>query len=370
MIPLLRPQMGEEEVQAVREVIYSGWIGMGPKVEEFEAAFARFTGKKHAVAVNSCTAALHLALEALEVGPGDEVICPALTFISTALAAQYCGATPRFADVDPASLCMDPWDALPKITERTKAVVPVHFAGASAVLNQYPAGTIVEDCAHLGGGQPGTGRLQCWSFHAVKNIACGDGGMVTTDDAELAETVRRRRWCGINRSTWDRARRRYGWDYDIQEVGYKCHMNDLQAALGLVQLSRIGVMNARRAEVAEEYQRRLSDLDWLRLPSTENQTWHLFVARAVGRDQLVDHLLARGISAGVHYKPLTLYPIFEKVELPVTDAVWPTLVTLPCHAALTDAEVEYIIETVRGFDPGVGVESIVETGRRETGLLV
>ncbi len=352
MIPLLRPQMGEEEVQAIREVIYSGWIGMGPKVEEFEAAFARFTGKKHAVAVNSGTAALHLALEALGVGAGDEVICPALTFISTALAARYCGAEPRFADVDPVTLCMDPTDALARVTRFTRAILPVHFAGTLAPHGLYPADLLVEDCAHLGGGQPGAGRLQCWSFHAVKNIACGDGGMVTTDDAELAATVRRRRWCGINRSTWDRTRRRYGWDYDIQEVGYKCHMNDLQAALGLVQLARIEPMNARRAQVATAYRRGLAGLDWLSLPAAENQTWHLFVVRAPNRDALIDYLLARGISAGVHYKPLTSYPIFERVPLPVTDAVWPTLVTLPCHPALTDAEVEYIIETVRGYDPG------------------
>jgi perosamine synthetase len=356
MIPLLRPQMGEEEVQAIREVIYSGWIGMGPKVEEFEAAFARFTGKKYAVAMNSCTAALHLALEALGVGPGDEVICPALTFISTALAARYCGAEPRFADIDPLTLCMDPRDVEVRTTRFTRAIVPVHFAGATAPLAPYDPEILVEDCAHLGGGKPGSGRLQCWSFHAVKNIACGDGGMVTTDELELAETVRRRRWCGINRSTWERARRRYGWDYDIQEVGYKCHMNDLQAALGLVQLNRIEAMNARRAQVAAEYLRGLSGLEWLTLPDGRNQSWHLFIVRTAGRDRLVDHLLARGISAGVHYKPLTHYPIFESIPLPVTDSVWPTLVTLPCHPALTDAEVEYIIETVRAFDPGAGAD--------------
>jgi perosamine synthetase len=365
MIPLLRPLMGEEEVLAIREVIYSGWIGMGPKVEQFEAAFAGFTGQKYAVAVNSCTAALHLALEALGVGPGDEVICPALTFISTALAARYCGATPRFADVDPQTLCMDPRDALAKMTERTTAVVPVHFAGAYAALDQYPGSKLVEDCAHFGGGLPGDGRLQCWSFHAVKNIACGDGGMVTTNDADLADIVRRRRWCGINRSTWDRARRRYGWDYDIQELGYKCHMNDLQAALGLVQLSRVGAMNERRRQVAAEYHRCLAGLDWLRLPSMENQTWHLFIVRTAARDPLVDYLLARGISAGVHYKPLTHYPIFESVPLPVTDAVWPTLVTLPCHPALTDAEVEYIIETVRSFDPAGHSEAADSRDKRE-----
>jgi perosamine synthetase len=351
MIPLLRPLMGEEEVQAIREVVYSGWIGMGPKVEEFEAAFARFTGAQYAVAVNSCTAALHLSLEALGVGEGDEVICPALTFISTALAARYCGATPRFADVDSFTLCMDPRDALAKVTERTRAIIPVHFAGAYASYDQYPHDALVEDCAHLGGGKPGTGRLHCWSFHAVKNIACGDGGMVTTNDADLADAVRRLRWCGINRSTWDRARRRYGWDYDIQEVGYKCHMNDLQAALGLVQLARVETMNRRRAQVAGQYLEQLSNLEWLRLPCTENQTWHLFIVRTETRDRFVDYLLARGISAGVHYKPLTRYPIFENTPLPVTDAVWPTLVTLPCHAALTDAEVEYIIETIRAYVP-------------------
>jgi perosamine synthetase len=361
MIPLLRPQMGEEEVQAIREVIYSGWIGMGPKVEEFETAFARFTGKKHAVAVNSCTAALHLALEALGVGPGDEVICPALTFISTALAARYCGAEPRFADVDPKTLCMDPADTLSKVTRFTRAILPVHFAGATAPVEQYPAELLIEDCAHLGGGQARSGRLQCWSFHAVKNIACGDGGMVTTDEQELAETVRRRRWCGINRSTWDRARRRYGWDYDIQELGYKCHMNDLQAALGLVQLARVPAMNARRAQVAAEYCRNLAGLDWLQLPQTENQTWHLFIVRTAGRDSFVDYLLGRGISAGVHYKPLTHYPIFEDTPLPVTDSVWPTLVTLPCHPALTDAEVEYIVETIRAYDPGEASETPVLT---------
>lgn len=215
IIPLLRPSVTEAEIEAVTAVLKSGWWGQGRVVEQFEKELAERYGYAHCITTNSATAALHLALLAHGVGPGDEVILPALTFVSTALAVSYCGATPVFADVYSDTLCMDWTDALAKQTKKTKLFLPVDYAG-------YPAGCslpllVVQDAAHSCGGI-GYGQNVCFSFHPVKNLATGNGGAILTNDTEQAERLRALRWCGINRSTWDRSRTRYGWDYDLSLI--------------------------------------------------------------------------------------------------------------------------------------------------------
>lgn len=354
-IPIFRPDMGDKEISNVTEVMKSGWIGLGPKTAEFEQKFAKFVGAKYAVGLNSATAALDLAVKAHDIKDG-EVIVPALTFISTALAAVYNNNKVVFADINEDTLCIDWEDVKRKITPKTKAVIPVHYSGTYAGSDDEvyanPNITIIEDCAHAVGTKKVGLNTSCWSFHAVKNLATGDGGMITTNDKDIYEKLLPMRWCGIDKSTWDRSQKKYGWDYSIDTIGYKCHMNDLVAAIGLAQLERIDEMNNIRKLRVMEYIEELRDIKWMRLPKySKNSSWHMMVARLDldDRDSFIDYMLAHGISIGVHYKPLNTYKMFPNVKLPVTDRVWKELVTLPLFPSLSNEQFDYIIQTIRKY---------------------
>lgn len=361
MIPLFRPSCTDEEVEAVSRVLRSGWWGMGPETEAFEAEFAEYTGTQFAVAVNSATSSLELSARALGVVNGVTVL-PALTFISTGQAMQHAGNMVIFADVDEETLCID-WNDVARKLKPVKArpqmygpvaVVPVWYGG-TVVWPPYSLDvTMIEDCAHAAGSAAAglLGAVACWSFHAVKNLATGDGGMVTTNDPEVARKLRALRWCGIDKSTWERDQGKYGWDYDIPADGEKMHMNDITAALGRVQLRRLDDMNERRRVIARNYHNQLGHLEWLRLPvlcSSDSQ--HLYVVRTEERNRFIDHMLECGVSAGVHYKPLTHYPhLFQGThEVPVTERVWQTMVTLPLFPDMTFSEMEQVIEAVKAF---------------------
>lgn len=358
MIPLLKPSCTQAEIDAVKLALQSGWWGMGPKCEEFEHKLARLYYRKHCVTVNSGTAALHLACLANGIGPGDEVIVPALTFISTALAVTYCGAKPIFADVSPDTLCLDLNSVLAKITHKTKAIIGVDYAGYPVIdreniriFFEIPDWIeLIQDAAHSCGGLSWGNEL-CLSFHPVKCLATGDGGAIVTDDPGKAERIRALRWCGIDRSTWERAKGRYGWDYSIGEIGYKCHWNDIQAAVGLAQLGRLAEMRDRRRLRASIYMSELSNLVECPLDHPEH-TWHLYVIRvpAEMRNGLMDHLLESGISAGVHYKPLTYYPIYDDQPTPpVTERECRRLISLPIYADMTDEEQEKVIGSIKTY---------------------
>ena len=345
-INVLQPSPSVLEEQAIIDALRSRWWGQGPMVKEFERQMAKRYGVRHCVTTNSATAALHLALLVSGVGPGDEVIVPALTFVSTALVVTYCGARPVFIDVDPHTLTLDWQNVSRHVTDKTKAVIPVDYAG-------YPAGRgtawpVVQDAAHSCGGTA-YGDMTCLSFHPVKNLGTGDGGAILLNDDAKAERLRRLRWCGIDESTYERTGRRYKWDYDIQEVGYKCHWNDLQASIGLAQLGRLEVMNARRRQIAERYTSELADL--VQTPAShERHTWHLYPIRveAERRDGIIDYLAERGISTSVHYKPLTHYPMWADLSTPpVTEREWRRLISLPIHAELTDDEQGRVIKALR-----------------------
>lgn len=353
MIPLLRPYYFGEEADAVQEVLKSGWWGNGPKCEEFEEKLAEYYGMRHCVSLNSATAALHLSLLAKGVGPGDEVIVPALTFISTALAVWYCGAWPVFADVNSDTLCLDWRDVIAKWTDRTRLAISVDYAGHPASpgpTQMLERRYVIQDAAHSCGGGV-HGDLVCLSFHPVKPLATGDGGAVLTNSEKLANAVRGLRWCGIDNNTWQRARKKYGWDYAIEAVGYKAHWNDLQAAIGLVQLRNLDWLKDRRREIAERYTAELGHI--IQVPRDHREhTWHLYPIRVAAgeRDALIDHLLAQGISAGVHYKPLTYYPMFSEQETPpVTEREWRRLVSIPIFPGLEEAAQYGIINSIKSF---------------------
>lgn len=361
-LPLLRPSVSDLEKKYVMETLDSGWWGLGPKTKELEDRFANFVGSKYAVGVNSATAALDLALKAHDIKDG-EVIVPALTFVSTGLAPIYNNNKVVFADVKEDTLCMDVEDVKKKITSQTKAIIPVHFAGKNAdikkedfcnnILNSDCGEiTIIEDCAHAAGTKGIGKNTSCWSFHAVKNIATGDGGMITTNDEEVRDRLHPLRWCGIDKSTWERTKKRYGWDYSINTVGYKMHMNDITASLGLAQLERIDDLNKARHLRVLQYQYALKDESWIKLPEYDpDMSWHLLVARVDEdeRNNFIDHMLAHSISVGVHYKPLNTYPIFPETKLPVTDKVWKQLVTLPLFPDITDDEFNDVVKTIKEF---------------------
>ncbi|MCR4324832.1 MAG: DegT/DnrJ/EryC1/StrS family aminotransferase [Candidatus Curtissbacteria bacterium] len=375
VLPVFRPAMGQEEIDAVSQVLKSGWIGLGPKTEELEEKFAKFVDARYAIGLSSATAALHLSMLALKVGKGDEVLVPSLTFVSTAHAALYVGAKPVFVDVDEDTLCMDPDDLERKITEKSKAVIPVHFGGHATDLDKIHSIArkhklfVVEDASHATGSEykgkkiGSLSTITCFSFHAVKNLATGDGGMITTNDQKIADKIKNLRWVGIDKGTWEREElisdkgyRQYGWYYDVTDLGYKYHMNDIAAAIGLVQLKKLKSTNAKRQKLAARYNKFLSKLSWIKTPLTKPWTksaTHNYVIKTLHRDDLNIFLKERKISTGVHYMPIHYFSYYVKnnlkADVPVTEKVWKTLLTLPLYPTLSLSDQDYVISSIGEF---------------------
>jgi perosamine synthetase len=380
-IPLFKPSLGEAEIQALRPVFASGWIGLGPKTREFEEAFARYLGVRYAVGLNSATAALHLAVAAQGIGPGDEVLLPSLTFVSTPHAVCYAGATPVFVDIDERTLNMDPTDLEKKITARSRAVIPVHYGGdpcdmeAIGSIARRKDLAVIEDAAHaLGSELPPDGKkagsagdVGCFSFHAVKNLATGDGGMLATDSEEIFRRAKSLRWMGIDKDTWERTAaaeegaragiRRYAqyhWYYEVHELGFKCHMNDIAAAIGIVQLEKLEAANARRREIRARYDRELAEIPGFETPAPPlaKSSCHNYVVKLDSRDELNVFLREKGISSGVHYLPAHLQPYYRErfpSQLPVTERVWKRLLTLPMFPDLAEEDLSRVISSVKSF---------------------
>lgn len=370
MIPIFRPCFGEEEVEAVREVLLSGWVGPGPKVEALEERFAGYVGTRFAISVNSCSSALLLAMKALEV-EGREVITTSMTFVSTNHAILQSGAEPVFCDIEPDTLNIAPESVADRVSDRTAAILVVHYGGHPCDMDpilkiaRARGIPVVEDAAHACGARykgrmvGSLGRIGCFSFQAQKNLTTCDGGMLTTDDAALAERLKRLSWMGISKRTWDRFKEGGGqrrWKYDVTEAGYKFYMNDLNAAIGLVQLGKLESANAQRREIASQYGKAFSDLPWLQKPVIKpyaRSVCHAYVPRVVDRDGLIDHLLGRDIDASVHYYPNHFYPIYApyRRDLPVTESVWQDLISLPLYPGMTEEEEGRVIDAVRCFQP-------------------
>jgi len=367
MIPVFKPCFGEEELEALREPFKTGWIGLGPKTKEFEERFAEYIGTKFAVALNSGTAALHLALKVLEI-EGMEVITTPMTFISTNHAILYNGGIPVFADIEGDTLNINPVEIGKNITSKTKAIVVVHYGGHACDMDPILEIAkkrnirVLEDAAHGSGGMykgqklGSIGDVACFSFHAVKNMSTGEGGMITTDDPQMYGRLLKLRWMGITKDTWSREEkdRKYSWYYNVEEVGFKYHMNDIPAAIGLVQLRKLDKMNLRRKEITERYNAGLRGLKWLETPVIKpyaKPSHHNYVIKVEKRDQLNIHLQEKGISTGVHYIPNNQYEMYHpfRGETPVSDSVWKRLLTLPLFPDLKDEEVDVIVKEIKEF---------------------
>lgn len=372
-LPYNLPDIGQDEIDAVVETLRSGWLAPGPRTLAFEQAFAERLGVRHAVAVNSCTAGMHLALLACGVGPGDEVIVPAITFPATANVVIHTGATPVLADVDPDSLDLDPASALGRLSRRTKALLPVHYAGQACRMDELRGIArerglrVIEDAAHAFGttyrGAP-VGRTDdaaVFSFYVTKNITTGAGGMVTTNDDGVAEEVRRRRTHGLTANAWDRYTESGTPFYQVVAAGFNYTMPDLEAAIGLVQLRRADAFLARRRELAARYQALLADLPELVLPAEREpgHSWHLYVVRlrrgalGIDRDGFLRKLRDEGIGTSVHFIPLYEHPYYRETfgwrreDYPNAASAFDAIMSLPLYTRMTDGDVERVAQAVR-----------------------
>lgn len=374
MLVFGEPAIGDAEIDAVVQTLRSKWIGTGPRVKAFQDAFTRHTGAKHAIAVSSCTAALHLVMIASGVGPGDEVITTPMTFCATANAILHAGATPVFADCDRATGNIRPDAIEAAITPRTRAVIPVHLTGRpcdmaaiSAIADRHGL-MVFEDCAHaieskVAGRSCGTfGRAGTFSFYVTKNITSIEGGMVVTDDDDLAERVRVMSLHGLSRDAWKRFSDAGYQHYTVSACGYKYNMTDVQAAVALAQMDRLAPMHARRAELWRRYTDELAGLP-LHLPPEPApgtvHAHHLYTPRldtdraGLTRDQLLQALHERKIGSGVHYLSLSKHPLYRDMGLlrgPLPEAEWVSdrTFSIPLSAAMSDADAGDVIAALRG----------------------
>ena len=373
-MPFCLPDISEAEVEAVGAAVRSGWWAKGPRTIEFEKQFAQYVGAKHCVGVNSATAALHLTLVANGIGPGDEVITTPLTFASTANTILHVGATPVFADIDPDTGLIDPDEIEKKITRKTRAIVPVHYSGLAADLGRIGQlcdahGLFLsEDAAHavetryngeLIGAHP-RGAVS-YSFYATKNLACGEGGALVTDDDELAQKVRVLSCHGMSAGAWNRYGKEGSWRYDIEEPGYKYNMFDIQAALAQVQLSRMDDMQRRRFEAVDVYEQAFAGVPELvmqKTPSYCHHSRHLYILRIdpqrlnISRDQFIEELKARNVGVSVHFIALHTMSAYTKrfgykpEDFPKAYAFSESEISLPLYSTLGRENAEYAAQAV------------------------
>lgn len=373
-LPFHVPSLGAEEHKAVEEVLRSGWLTTGPRVQQFEKEFAALVGCKYALAVNSATAALHLALEAIGVGEGDEVIVPVMTFAASAEVVIYLHGRPVFVDCLPDTLNMDPASVQRAVTARTKAVMPVHFGGLpcemDAVLEIAKAHglRVIEDAAHAfpaayRGKQIGTlGDITCFSFYATKTITTGEGGMATTDNEEWASRMRIMSLHGISKDAWKRYMADGSWYYEILYPGFKYNLTDLAAAIGIEQLRKAAQFRQSRAEIAEFYTKGFQDVPEIQAPRCSEEmlhSWHLFVIQLdtsrlrITRNQFMEKLREQKIGASVHFIPLHLHPLYRErygcqgSDFPHATAAFERIVSLPIYPAMSRQDAQDVVDAVR-----------------------
>ncbi len=373
IVPFHRADVGEQEAQAAADAVRSGWITMGSRTIEFEDKFAEYVGARHAIGVCSGTAGLHLALDAIGLKQGDEVLVPTTTFTASAEVVVYFKAKPVLVDVDAASLCIDPADAERRITPRTRAIIPVHLGGhpcdmdAIQDLANRHGLRVIEDAAHsLPASYRGVrigaiSELTAFSFYATKPITTGEGGMVTTDNDGLAARMRMMRLHGISHDAWKRYSAEGTWYYEVVDTGYKYNPTDIQSAIGIVQLGKCDAMNAAREKIASRYSKEFASERALEVPTVSanrESAWHLYILRlnlellTITRSELVEKLKARGIGTSVHFIPLHMHPYYKKAygyraeDFPVASREYERYLSLPIYPGMTGAQIDYVIANV------------------------
>ena len=373
IIPFHSADVGEQEAQAAAAVVRSGWLTMGAKTIEFEQKFASYVGAKHAVGVNSCTAGLHLALDAIGLKEGDEVLVPTTTFTASAEVVVYFKAKPVLVDVDPETLCIDPVDAERRITSKTRAIIPVHYSGQPCDMDaiqdlaaRYKL-HVIEDAAHsLPASYHGVrigaiSELTAFSFYATKTLTTGEGGMVTTDNGDLAARMRIMRLHGIGRDAWKRYSAEGSWYYEVLDSGFKYNLTDIQSAIGLVQLDRCDEMRSAREKIAARYTKEFAMTQTLQVPTVRDNcdsAWHLYVLRlnleqvSITRSEMIEKLRERGISCSVHFIPLHMHPFYKQTygynteDFPVASKEYMRYFSLPIFPGMSSTQIDYVIENV------------------------
>ncbi|WP_411751431.1 UDP-4-amino-4-deoxy-L-arabinose aminotransferase [Serratia sp. (in: enterobacteria)] len=369
-LPFSRPAIGDEEIAAVEKVLRSGWITTGPQNHQLESEFCRTFGCKHAVAVCSATAGMHITLMAQGIGPGDEVITPSQTWVSTLNMIELLGATPVMIDVDRDTLMVSAADVEAAITARTKAIIPVHYAGAPLPLDELRAVAqrhhipLIEDAAHavgtrFNGEWVGARGTAIFSFHAIKNLTCAEGGLIATNDDQLADRIRCLKFHGLGVDAFDRQLQGRKPQAEVVEPGYKYNLSDIHAAIAVVQLARLPELNARRKVLAEHYLAALQDSPFqpLSLPNyPHDHAWHLFMVRVdeqrcgIGRDQLMERLKEVGVGTGLHFRAAHTQKFYRErypqLSLPNTEWNSARLCTLPLFPDMTEADVDRVVNAL------------------------
>jgi dTDP-4-amino-4,6-dideoxygalactose transaminase len=372
-LPFCLPEIGEEEVEEVVKTLRSGWITTGPRTKEFEHLFAQYVGARYAIAVSSCTAALHVALAALGVGPGDEVITSPLTFCSTANVVIHLGATPVFADIG-ADYNIDPAGIEHHITSNTKAIIPVHHSGQPCRMDEILACAnrhglpVVEDAAHAAGAAYrgraiGTiGTATAFSFYAIKNMTTAEGGMITTDDEQLAQKMQIYSLHGISKDAWKRYTSTGSWYYEVLYPGFKCNMTDIQASLGIHQLAKLDQFLATRCRYVQMYEEAFAPLAEIQRPLVwpdVKHAWHLYMIQLeldhldIDRAQFIEELRAENIGTSVHFIPVHLHPYYRdrygyaRGDYPNAERTFDRIVSLPLYPKMTEGDVTDVIAAVK-----------------------
>lgn len=373
-LPYGLPLIEEDEINEVVDSLKSGWLSTGPKTREFEKRFAEYVGAKYAIAMNSATAALHLALVAAGVGPGDEVITTPMTFCASANTIVHMGAKPVFVDVDPKTHCIDPSKIEEKITSKTKAIVPVHYAGHSCDMDEIMRIAkkhnlfVSEDGAHaiytkykdkmVGS----IGDCTSFSFYATKNICTGEGGILTTNRDDIAQKLREISLHGMTKAAWNRYGKGGSWRYDVEYPGYKYNMTDMQASLGLHQLEKLERMQNKREEIAEKYNNAFAKMNEVTTPHVASYTrhaWHLYIIQLeidklkIDRDEFIEKLKEYNIGVSVHFIPVHYMSFYKNTygykagDFPVVEEYFEKIISLPLYPKMSDEDVQYVIDVVK-----------------------
>jgi len=367
ILPVSRPSIGQEELKEIEKVFSTGWLGLGSTVFEFENKLKDYLGANHVLSTNTGTTALHIALDAFGIKEGDEVIVPSLTFCASIQIITALGARPVFCEINPGTLNMDISDVEKRITKKTKAIMPVHYCGlacdmdALMEIGKNQNIFIIEDAAHaFGSSYKGKnigsfGDATCFSFDPIKNLTCGEGGAVALSDETIAEMIRTKRVLGIDKDTWHRYRNERAWFYEVTMQGYRYHMSNINAAIGLAQFKKVDSFILKKKEIIQKYNDAFMGMDGLQILNwnLEETAPFAYIVRILdgAREGLIEFLKGRGVGTGIHYIPNHLQPFFKSytTSLPVTEQIYKEILTLPLYYDMTDEQVFTVIQAVSDF---------------------